>query len=248
MLSTGGMLELREAREPGTTAIVATEIGMLHPLRMAAPDVDFVAANEAASCRYMKMITLPKLRDALRDGKPVVKVAAGRSPSAPACRSSAWSRSRRSQRRAVDADVARARVRGDRARGAGIGPHLARVDVAGARSASTPVDRVGHEQLDVAGAAVGSSSRSAGVRSDAMTSPADESARSARARSAAGVDVAGAACTSASDGAVTPIARDVAGRVTAASTRLGRELRSSADDVAGATSRRASPSRRHADS
>ena len=37
---------------------------------MAAPDVDFVAANEAASCRYMKMITLPKLRDALRDGTP----------------------------------------------------------------------------------------------------------------------------------------------------------------------------------
>ena len=32
-----------------------------------APDVDFVAANEAASCRYMKMITLPKLRDTLRD-------------------------------------------------------------------------------------------------------------------------------------------------------------------------------------
>jgi quinolinate synthase len=53
---------------------MATEIGMLHPLRMAAPDVDFVAANEAASCRYMKMITLPKLRDALRDGEPVVKV------------------------------------------------------------------------------------------------------------------------------------------------------------------------------
>ena len=41
---------------------------MLHPLREAAPDVDFIAANEAASCRYMKMITLPKLRDSLRDG------------------------------------------------------------------------------------------------------------------------------------------------------------------------------------
>jgi quinolinate synthase len=35
-----------------------------------------VAANEAASCRYMKMITLPKLRDALRAGKPVVQVPA----------------------------------------------------------------------------------------------------------------------------------------------------------------------------
>jgi quinolinate synthase len=58
----------------GTTAIVATETGMLHPLQMANPDVDFVAANEAASCRFMKMITLPKLRDALREMAPVVKV------------------------------------------------------------------------------------------------------------------------------------------------------------------------------
>jgi quinolinate synthase len=75
MLSTGGMMGYAQARAgSGGTAIVATETGMLHPLRMAAPDVDFVAANEAASCRYMKMITLPKLRDALREGGPVVKV------------------------------------------------------------------------------------------------------------------------------------------------------------------------------
>jgi quinolinate synthase len=74
MLSTGGMLAYARTAEPGRTAIVATETGMLHPLRMAAPDVDFVAANEAASCRFMKMITLPKLRDALRTLAPVVKV------------------------------------------------------------------------------------------------------------------------------------------------------------------------------
>ncbi len=74
LLSTGGMLAYARGAEPGRTAIVATETGMLHPLREAAPDVDFVAANEAATCRYMKMITLPKLRDALRDMRPVVKV------------------------------------------------------------------------------------------------------------------------------------------------------------------------------
>jgi quinolinate synthase len=74
MLSTGGMLSYAQAAAPGATAIVATEIGMLHPLREARPDVDFVAANEAASCRFMKMITLPKLRDALRDMAPAVKV------------------------------------------------------------------------------------------------------------------------------------------------------------------------------
>jgi quinolinate synthase len=75
MLSTGGMLNYARGAQPGGTAIVAMEIGMLHGLRQAAPDVDFIAANEAASCRYMKMITLPKLRDALREGKPEVRVA-----------------------------------------------------------------------------------------------------------------------------------------------------------------------------
>ena len=74
MLSTGGMMRYAETAPSGTTAIVATETGMLHPLQMARPDVDFVAANEAASCRFMKMITLPKLRDALREMAPVVKV------------------------------------------------------------------------------------------------------------------------------------------------------------------------------
>jgi quinolinate synthase len=73
MLSTGGMLGYARAHTGGT-AIVATETGMLHPLRQAAPDTDFIAANEAAHCRYMKMITLPKLRDALRDGVHEVKV------------------------------------------------------------------------------------------------------------------------------------------------------------------------------
>ena len=74
MLSTGGMMRYAQTAPAGTTAIVATETGMLHPLQMANPDVDFVAANEAASCRFMKMITLPKLRDALREMAPVVKV------------------------------------------------------------------------------------------------------------------------------------------------------------------------------
>ena len=74
MLSTGGMLRYAGEARPGKTAIVATEIGMLHPLREAAPDTEFIAANERASCTYMKMITLPKLRDGLRDGVYEVKV------------------------------------------------------------------------------------------------------------------------------------------------------------------------------
>jgi quinolinate synthase len=76
MLSTGGMLGYaREHTGDGNgTAIVATETGMLHGLRRAAPDTEFIAANEAAHCRYMKMITLPKLRASLRDGVHEVKV------------------------------------------------------------------------------------------------------------------------------------------------------------------------------
>jgi quinolinate synthase len=75
MLSTGGMLSYARGHHGGT-AIVATETGMLHPLRQAAPDTEFIAANEAAHCRFMKMITLSKLRDSLRDDVYEVKVPA----------------------------------------------------------------------------------------------------------------------------------------------------------------------------
>jgi quinolinate synthase len=77
MLSTGGMLKYAESTECGgevREAVVATEVGMLYPLRMAAPDVEFIPANAEASCRYMKMITLPKLRDALREMRFEVRV------------------------------------------------------------------------------------------------------------------------------------------------------------------------------
>jgi quinolinate synthase len=88
MLSTGGMLKyakdaesgFRNESDDGSTpmprreAVVATEIGMLYPLQMAAPDVEFIPANAEASCQYMKMITLPKLRDALREMKFEVRV------------------------------------------------------------------------------------------------------------------------------------------------------------------------------
>ncbi len=82
MLSTGGMLDYAHSAESAVEhgqgrrgqAVVATEIGMLYPLQMAAPDVEFIPANAEASCQYMKMITLPKLRDALREMKFEVRV------------------------------------------------------------------------------------------------------------------------------------------------------------------------------
>ena len=92
MLSTSGMLEHVEANPEGEF-IVATETGMLYPLQQAAPQANLIEANRMAFCKYMKMITLPKLRDSLREMKFEVKVPPSRSPSAPGCRSSAWSRS-----------------------------------------------------------------------------------------------------------------------------------------------------------
>jgi quinolinate synthase len=73
MLSTGGMLGFARDSE-AEEFIVATETGMLHPLSVENPGKSFIPANRAAVCKYMKMITLPKLRDALRDLKPLVKV------------------------------------------------------------------------------------------------------------------------------------------------------------------------------
>jgi len=73
MLSTGGMLNFARASR-AEEFIVATETGMLHPLEQENPGKSFIPANRAAVCRYMKMITLPKLRDSLRDLRPQVKV------------------------------------------------------------------------------------------------------------------------------------------------------------------------------
>ena len=74
MLSTSGMINHVQSNPDGEF-IVATENGMLYPLQQAAPQANLVEANRMAFCKYMKMITLPKLRDSLRDMKFEVKVA-----------------------------------------------------------------------------------------------------------------------------------------------------------------------------
>jgi quinolinate synthase len=59
---------------PKERFLVATETGILHRLHKEAPEKRFEAISEKAICRYMKMITLPKLRDSLRDWKYQVTV------------------------------------------------------------------------------------------------------------------------------------------------------------------------------
>jgi quinolinate synthase len=75
MLSTSGMLQHVEAN-PNGSFVVATENGMLYPLQQAAPAANLTEANRMAFCKYMKMITLPKLRDGLREMKFEVSVSA----------------------------------------------------------------------------------------------------------------------------------------------------------------------------
>ena len=73
VLSTGGMLDAARA-STASKVLVATEIGMLHQLRKVNSGTDFVAVNPQASCKYMKMITPPKLLRALREERDEVRV------------------------------------------------------------------------------------------------------------------------------------------------------------------------------
>src|SRR4051794_37248569 len=73
VLSTEGMVRHAE-QSPTRTHLVATETGLLHRLEKEYPGKTFVPADAGAVCRYMKQITLEKLRNTLRDMEPVVEV------------------------------------------------------------------------------------------------------------------------------------------------------------------------------
>jgi quinolinate synthase len=64
VLSTEGMIKHAGASQ-AQEFLVATEIGILHRMRREAPQKTFLPVNPHASCRFMKRITLDKLRDAL---------------------------------------------------------------------------------------------------------------------------------------------------------------------------------------
>ncbi len=66
ILSTEGMIK-RPGESSAKSFIVATEVGILHRLEKAYPGKRFYAANERASCAYMKVTTLPKVLAALEN-------------------------------------------------------------------------------------------------------------------------------------------------------------------------------------
>ncbi|BET67675.1 quinolinate synthase NadA [Opitutales bacterium ASA1] len=63
---------------PASEVIVVTESGMLHRLRREIPDKTFIAGPTDScacnDCRYMKMNTIEKVRDALRDLQPAIEM------------------------------------------------------------------------------------------------------------------------------------------------------------------------------
>ena len=73
ILSTEKMVRFAQ-QSPSKRFLVATETGIIHRLQKEVPDKSFEPVREDAVCRYMKMITLEKLRDSLRDNKYEVTV------------------------------------------------------------------------------------------------------------------------------------------------------------------------------
>ena len=73
ILSTEGMINFAKTSSKDRF-LVATETGILHRLTKEAPGKRFEAVSERAICKYMKMITLEKVRDSLREWKFEVAV------------------------------------------------------------------------------------------------------------------------------------------------------------------------------
>jgi quinolinate synthase len=74
ILSTEQMVRFA-GESPRQRFLVATETGILHRLEKEVPGKRFEPVRDDAVCRYMKMITLEKLRDSLREGQYEVRVA-----------------------------------------------------------------------------------------------------------------------------------------------------------------------------
>lgn len=75
MLSTDGMVQYAQ-KSTSKEFIVATETGIIHQMEKSNPDKKFRAANRAAICPFMKMITLPKVLKALKENTHVITVPA----------------------------------------------------------------------------------------------------------------------------------------------------------------------------
>lgn len=74
--STSALLKFTQS-SPSQTFIVVTEAGILHQMKKASPNKEFIPAPPEASCAcndcpYMKLNTLEKLRDCMRNETPEI--------------------------------------------------------------------------------------------------------------------------------------------------------------------------------
>lgn len=65
ILSTEGMIQ-HARQSQASQFVVATEVGVLHRMRKANPEKEFIPISETAVCSYMKMTTLDKVYRALQ--------------------------------------------------------------------------------------------------------------------------------------------------------------------------------------
>ena len=75
--STLALLKYVEGHPEQRQFIVATEVGILHQMRRARPDAEFICSPpnsgcDCAMCPYMRLNTLEKLYLCLRDGYPEI--------------------------------------------------------------------------------------------------------------------------------------------------------------------------------
>jgi quinolinate synthase len=73
IFSTEGMIRYVE-QSSSNEFVIATEVGILHRLKKIKPSAEFFPVSEKSVCEYMKMITIEKLYESLRDNKYEVKV------------------------------------------------------------------------------------------------------------------------------------------------------------------------------
>jgi len=73
ILSTEQMVNFAQ-HSPKNRFLIATETGIIHRLEREVPGKRFEPVRDDAVCRYMKMTTLEKVRDSLREGKHRVVV------------------------------------------------------------------------------------------------------------------------------------------------------------------------------
>ena len=72
-LSTEAMIG-KSQESKSKNVIVATEEGIIHKMKKACPEKNFIPINRTSKCNFMKMITVEKIYNSLKTESPEIKV------------------------------------------------------------------------------------------------------------------------------------------------------------------------------